>query len=134
MLPQEWKIWSSGYFKKGKIKARVDKKKEDFGSNALTIGMDKIINENKLVGFALRKEYEDTDIGNSGTEIKSNSTSITAYSSTCQSHSFFIDGLVGYGRISNSLIRIEEANTSNSLTGKRDINQFFGSIIKIPQQ
>ena len=58
----------------------------------------------------LRKEYENTDIGKSGTEIKSNSTSITAYSSTYQSHSFFIDGLVGYGRISNSLIRIEEAN------------------------
>ena len=76
----------------------------------------------------MRKEYENTDIGKSGTEIKSNSTSITAYSSTYQSHSFFIDGLVGYGRISNSLIRIEEANTSNSLTGKRDINQFFGSI------
>ena len=53
--------------------------------------MDKIIDENKLVGFALRKEYEDTDVGNSGTEIKSNSTSITAYSSTYQSHSFFID-------------------------------------------
>ena len=76
----------------------------------------------------MRKEYENNDIGKSGTEIKSNSTSITAYSSTYQSHSFFIDGLVGYGRISNSLIRIEEANTSNSLTGKRDINQFFGSI------
>ena len=28
--------------------------------------MDKIIDENKLVGFALRKEYEDTDIGKSG--------------------------------------------------------------------
>ncbi len=128
LLPQEWKIWSSGYFKKGKIKARVNKKKEDYDSNALTIGMDKIIDENKLVGFALRKEYEDNDIGKSGSEIKSNSTSITAYSSTYKSHSFFIDGLVGYGRISNSLIRIEEANTSNSLTGKRDINQFFGSI------
>ena len=27
LLPQEWKIWSSGYFKKGKIKARVNKKR-----------------------------------------------------------------------------------------------------------
>ena len=104
LLPQEWKIWSSGYFKKGKIKARVNKKKEDYDSNALTIGMDKIIDENKLVGFALRKEYEDNDIGKSGSEIKSNSTSITAYSSKYKSHSFFIDGLVGYGRISNCLL------------------------------
>ena len=28
LLPQEWKIWSSGYFKKGKIKARVNKKED----------------------------------------------------------------------------------------------------------
>ena len=128
LSPQKWKIWSSGYVKRGKIKARINKKNEDFDSNALTVGMDKIIKKNTLFGIAIRKEYEDTDIGELGSEINSDLNSITIYSSWHKDHSTFVDSLIGYGYIKNDIKRIEEADTSNTLTGKRDIDQYFGSI------
>ena len=47
MVPRKWKIWSSGYLKKGKIKLKSGKVNQEFDSDALTLGMDKIIRKNK---------------------------------------------------------------------------------------
>ena len=43
LIPRKWKIWSSGYIKKGKIKLKTGKENQAFDTNALVIGMDKII-------------------------------------------------------------------------------------------
>ena len=128
LIPRKWKIWSSGYITKGKIKLKSGKVNQDFDSNALTIGMDKIVKKNTLFGIAIRKEDQDTDLGQVGTEIKSDSNSLTIYSSWHSNRSTFIDGLIGYGYINNDLKRTEQADTSNQLTGRRDIKQYFTSI------
>ena len=128
MVPRKWKIWSSGYFKKGKIKLKSGKVNQEFDSDALTLGMDKIIRKNTLFGIAIRLEDQDTDVGQLGTKIKSNAKSATIYSSWHNNKSTFIDGLVGYGYIDNDLTRIEQANTSNKLTGNRGVKQYFTSI------
>ena len=128
LIPRKWKIWSSGYVTKGRIKLKAGKENQDFDSNALTIGMDKIIKKNTLFGIAIRQDHQHTEIGELGTNIKSESNSITIYSSWHKSRSAFIDSLVGYGYINNDLKRIEEADTSNILTGSRDIKQYFTSI------
>ena len=128
MVPRKWKVWSSGYLKKGKIKLKSGKVNQEFDSDALTIGMDKIIRKNTLFGIAIRLEDQDTDVGQLGTKIKSNSNSATIYSSWHKNRSTFIDGLVGYGYIDNDLTRIEQANTSNTLTGNRGVKQYFTSI------
>jgi hypothetical protein len=127
-FPQEWKVWSSGYFKKGKIKLKSGSVNQKFDSDALTLGIDRIIKKNTLFGIAIRLQDEDTDVGQLGTKIKSNAKSATLYSSWHNNRSTFIDGLVGYGYIENDLTRIEEANTSNTLTGNRDVKQYFASI------
>ena len=90
--------------------------------------MDKIIRKNTLFGIAIRLQDEDTDVGQLGTQIKSDAKSATIYSSWHNNKSTFIDGLVGYGYIDNDLTRIEQANTSNSLTGNRGVKQYFTSI------
>ena len=90
--------------------------------------MDKIIKKNTLFGIAISQDHQHTDIGQLGTNIKSESNSITVYSSWHKSRSAFIDSLIGYGYINNDLKRIEQANTSNILTGSRDIQQYFTSI------
>ncbi|MDA7695529.1 autotransporter domain-containing protein [Candidatus Pelagibacter sp.] len=128
MVPRKWKVWSSGYFKKGKIKLQSGKVNQEFDSDALTLGMDKIIKKNTLFGIAIRLEDQDTDVGQLGTQIKSNAKSATIYSSWHNNKSTFIDGLVGYGYIDNDLTRIEQANTSNTLTGNRGVKQYFTSI------
>ena len=128
MVPRKWKVWSSGYLKKGKIKLKSGKVNQEFDSDALTIGMDKIIRKNTLFGIAIRLEDQDTDVGQLGTKIKSNAKSTTIYSSWHNNKSTFIDGLVGYGYIDNDLTRIEQANTSNTLTGNRGVKQYFTSI------
>ena len=96
--------------------------------DALTLGMDKIIRKNTLFGIAIRLEDQDTDVGQLGTKIKSDAKSATIYSSWHNNSSTFIDGLVGYGYIDNDLTRIEQANTSNTLTGNRGVKQYFTSI------
>ena len=128
MVPRKWKIWSSGYFKKGKIKLKSGKVNQEFDSDALTIGMDKIIRKNTLFGIAIRLQDEDTDVGQLGTKIKSDAKSATIYSSWHKNSSTFIDGLIGYGYIDNDLTRIQQANTSNTLTGNRGVKQYFTSI------
>ena len=128
MVPRKWKIWSSGYFKKGKVKVKSGKVNQEFDSDALTIGIDKIIEKNTLFGIAIRLEDQDTDVGQLGTKINSDAKSATIYSSWHNNKSTFIDGLVGYGYIENDLTRIEQANTSNSLTGNRGVKQYFSSI------
>ena len=127
-VPRKWKTWTSGYFKKGKIKLKSGKVNQKFDADALTIGMDKIIRKNTLFGIAVRLQDEDTDIGQSGTQIKSDAKSATIYSSWHNNKSTFIDGLVGYGYIENDLTRIVQANTSKPLTGNRDVKQYFTSI------
>ncbi|MDA7807724.1 autotransporter domain-containing protein, partial [Candidatus Pelagibacter sp.] len=96
MVPQKWKLWSSGYFKKGKIKLKSGKVNQEFDSDALTLGMDKIIRKNTLFGIAIRLEDQDTNVGQLGTKIKSDAKSATIYSSWHKNSSTFIDGLVGY--------------------------------------
>jgi len=128
MVPRKWKIWSSGYYKNGKIKLKSGKVNQQFDSDALTLGIDKIIKENILFGIAITLEDQNSDIGQLGTKIKSNAKSTTIYSSWHNNKSTFIDGLVGYGYIENDLTRIEQANTSNTLTGNRDVKQYFTSI------
>ncbi|WP_415275344.1 autotransporter domain-containing protein [Candidatus Pelagibacter sp. Uisw_116] len=128
MVPRKWKIWSSGYFKKGKIKLKSGKVNQEFDSDALTLGMDKIIRKNTLFGIAIRLQDEDTDVGQSGTQIKSDAKSATIYSSWHKNSSTFIDGLIGYGYMENDLTRIVQANPSNPLTGNRGVKQYFTSI------
>ena len=128
MVPRKWKIWSSGYFKKGKIKLKSGKVNQEFDSDALTLGMDKIIRKNTLFGIAIRLQDEDTDVGQSGTQIKSDAKSATIYSSWHKNSSTFIDSLIGYGYIENDLTRIVQANPSNPLTGNRGVKQYFTSI------
>ena len=128
MAPRKWKFWSSGYFKKGKIKLKSGKVNQEFDSDTLTIGMDKIIRKNTLFGIAIRLQDEDTDVGQSGTQIKSDAKSATIYSSWHKNSSTFIDGLIGYGYMENDLTRIVQANPSNPLTGNRGVKQYFTSI------
>ena len=128
MVPRKWKIWSSGYFKKGKIKLKSGKVNKEFDSDALTLGMDKIIRKNTLFGIAIRLQDEDTDVGQSGTQIKSDAKSATIYSSWHKNSSTFIDSLIGYGYIENDLTRVVQANPSNPLTGNRGVKQYFTSI------
>ena len=128
MVPRKWKVWSSGYFKKGKIKLQSGKVNQEFDSDALTLGIDKILRKNTLFGIAIRLQDEDTDVGQLGTQIKSDAKSATIYSSWHKNSSTFIDGLIGYGYIDNDLTRIEQANTSNTLTGNRGVKQYFTSI------
>ena len=125
LIPRKWKIWSSGYIKKGKIKLKTGKENQAFDTNALVIGMDKIIKKNTLFGIAIRIEDQDTDVGPLGTTIRSDANSITVYSSWYKTRSTFIDSLIGYGYINNDLKRVEQADTSNILTGNRDIKQYF---------
>jgi len=128
MVPRKWKVWSSGYFKKGKIKLQSGKVNQEFDSDALTLGIDKILRKNTLFGIAIRLQDEDTDVGQLGTQIKSDAKSATIYSSWHKNSSTFIDGLIGYGYIDNDLTRIQQANTSNTLTGNRGVKQYFTSI------
>ena len=128
LIPRKWKIWSSGYITNGKIKLKTGKQNQDFDTDALTIGIDKIIKKNTLFGIAIRMEDQHTNIGQLGTGIKSISNSLTVYSSWHKNRLTFIDSLVGYGYINNNLKRIEQADTSNVLTGSRDIKQYFTSV------
>tara|TARA_B110001452_G_scaffold20706_1_gene16656 strand:- start:163 stop:2280 length:2118 start_codon:yes stop_codon:yes gene_type:complete len=129
MVPKKWKVWSSGSISRGKTKLSVNNVSKNSKSNGLTFGIDKVIKKNTLFGIAIRKNNDDTDIGAFGTNVSSSGKDISIYSSWHSNKSIFIDSMLGFGIISNSITRITDTgNVSSKVTGMRDIHQVFSSV------
>lgn len=129
LTPRKWKVWSSGSMTNGRSKFSLDKLGKISSSNGQTIGIDKIIKKNILFGLAIRREKENTDISNLGTKVESKGKKLSIYTSWKSSASFYIDSMIGLGLIDNHITRVtDSSNTSSKVTGKRDIDQLFGSL------
>ena len=121
----EWSSWLKADVTIGRIGDTSLSSVQDISIQGVSLGADKKIDNDKMYGVSLRFANDDTDIGNVGTKISTQSVNLSVYGSRYLDNDTFMDGVVGAGYMQSDLVR---KSGSNTLNGDREGNQIFGSL------
>ena len=119
-----WSFWSEGTVSIGKIGDSFTSSAKNINTTAITIGADKITDNGRIFGAALRFGNDDIDFGNVKNSLGIDAVSLTLYETRPHGESKFIDSLIGIGTFKTDIIN---SVGSSSTEGKRDGNQIFSS-------
>ena len=120
-----WLFWSEGSVSIGKVDASTKSSKKDIDTNAVTLGMDKKINNQSVHGYTITYIQEDAKVGNKGTSSNIDSYSFSLYRAFNQGSNNYFEGVLGLSKLDIKNIR---KSGSNTLTGSRNGKQIFGSL------
>ena len=120
----EWSMWTDGKIMIGKSGETTAASKKEFDSQALSLGFDRPLDNNGLVGFVLEIGQNNVDIGGDATNVKSKNYSLSNYTSFTIDANTRLESVVGVGSLKIKTIRTDGAET---LTGKRAASQQFFS-------
>ena len=120
-----WLFWSEGSVSIGTVDATTKSSKKDIDTNAVTLGMDKKINNQSVHGYTITYIQEDAKVGNKGTSSNIDSYSFSLYRAFNQGSNNYFEGVLGLSKLDIKNIR---KSGSNTLTGSRNGKQIFGSL------
>ena len=120
-----WLFWSEGSVSIGTVDATSKSSKKDIDTNAVTLGMDKKINNQSVHGYTITYIQEDAKVGNKGTSSDIESYSFSLYRAFNQGSNNYFEGVLGLSKLDIKNIR---KSGSNTLTGSRNGKQIFGSL------
>ena len=120
-----WLFWSEGSVSIGTVDATSKSSKKDIDTNAVTLGMDKKINNQSVHGYTITYIQEDAKVGNKGTSSNIDSYSFSLYRAVNQGSNNYFEGVLGLSKLDIKNIR---KSGSNTLTGSRNGKQIFGSL------
>ncbi len=126
LLRNDWAIWSEGSVTIGKVNATESSSMKDIKSTGISLGVDKKIDEHRMLGSALRISNYDVGVGSSGNNLKTKAYSLSLYGTAPFNDGTYIDGIVGIGSLKIDQVRKHESGT---LRGSRYGKQLFGSIV-----
>ena len=78
---KEWGAWSEGSISYGRIGQQEGNLGQDIHSDGVTFGIDKRINDEKTVGFAISKSWQETEVGSNEANMDAAAISIMNYTS-----------------------------------------------------
>ncbi len=121
----DWFQWSEGRVSLGKNKS-ITSSSKDFHSYGISVGADKIKNEDRDVmhGYVFQYGNDNIDIGSNGTKLNTDSYSLALYGTKLRDNHFFTDSLIGISLLDIYQKRVIYGNT---LQGNREGQQIFGS-------
>ena len=121
----DWSVWTEGNIALGETDASSTASKLESESKTITLGVDKPLSDDGLMGFALSVGQDDTDIGTDATNVKSDNLSLSGYNvfNSTQTN-LQVESVVGLGRLDLDTLRIDATDT---LKGTRKADQFFAS-------
>ena len=122
---EEWSTWMKADITIGKIGDTSLSSVKDILIQGVSIGADRKVDNDKVYGLSMRFANNDTDIGNAGTNISTQSVNLSVYGSRYLDNDTFVDGVIGAGYMQSDVAR---KNGSNTLNGDREGNQIFGSL------
>ncbi|BCL62227.1 hypothetical protein DGMP_29200 [Desulfomarina profundi] len=125
VLPNSYAIWIQGMVSDGSTDGSSTSTGRDTDGYGVTIGIDKRLDETKLVGTSLFIGQNDSNIHDGGSGVDMDALSLSLYGSYALTESTFLDGVIGIGRQNYELIRIKNGSI---LSGERTGSQVFGSI------
>ncbi len=121
---ENWGVWSEGSISFGRIGQQDGNLGQDIHSDGITFGIDKKINEDKTIGFAINKSWQETEVGSNEANMDASTISIMNYTSFKIEDKRFFEMVAGIGEMDIDLSRDV---TSGKNKGDRKGNQLFGS-------
>ena len=125
-INNDWSTWTAGSVTISERQFKIGSLGRKSDSDSLTLGIDRAIGKNAILGIAYREGQDDTDISNQGTKVKIKSQNITTYTSWRSSNNNSIDFILGTGHLTNDLTRKESSSATNAITGSRTGDQIYG--------
>ena len=118
--------WSEGSIAIGRIGDTSTSSTKKFDTDAITIGADKFTDGNGIKGWAFRIGRNNVDVGNTGSNLDTDTYNITFYStSPIEDDTKFLDSIIGFGKLSSDLLTVLDGK---KLTAERDGHQMYGTI------
>ncbi len=124
-LSDDWSFWSEGSVSIGRTGDTSTSSSKKINTKGITLGMDKKISKNRLYGYALRFGNDEVDVGTSGTNLDTESFSLSVYGTFPHSDEKFTEGIIGVSTLKTDHVRKGGGSTR---IGKRDGAQIFGSL------
>jgi outer membrane autotransporter protein len=126
-LPEDWALWTEGSISFGKIGENSLSSAQDIDSLGITVGVDTKIDDDKILGVALRVGNTDVDVGTYGSKVDTNALSLSVYGSNSFDDRNFLEHVIGASYLDSDITRKNQGNT-NTQTGDREGKQVFGSL------
>ncbi|WP_196804301.1 autotransporter domain-containing protein [Lysobacter sp. HA18] len=120
-------LWIGGALRSGSTGGHSGSSSLDFETDGVSAGADYRVTDTFAIGGGVGYGRDATDIGSFDTRTKGESYALAAYASFHPGGALFIDGLVGYERLSFDTRRHVTVN-GGTVEGSRDGSQWFGSI------
>ncbi len=124
-LSDDWSFWSEGSISIGRTGDTSTSSSKKINTKGITLGMDKKISKNRLYGYALRFGNDDVDVGTSGTNLDTESFSLSVYGTFPHDDEKFTEGIIGVSTLKTDHVR---KGGGSIRTGERDGAQIFGSL------
>jgi len=125
-LPAGWGFWSAGSITLGERDPRGTRNGFDFRSDGVSIGVDRQLGENWVVGGAGGMGWNDTDFDDGGSSLDARQHSLALYGAW-KAQQWFVDGLLGWGQLDFDIKRHSTAADALA-TATRGGDQQFASV------
>ena len=126
-----WSMWTEGKIVIGKTSASTTASKKEIDVQSISLGFDKPVGDDELIGFVLSIGQDNTDIGTALTNVKSDNYSLSNYNVLKLSSNILLENVLGLGHLEFDTIRTDSSDT---LTGKRKAKQLFLSTTLRPEE
>ncbi len=127
ILPNDWEAWTEGSISFGKIGETSLSSAQDIDGFGITVGADRKMDEDQILGVAVRVGNTDVDIGTFGSAVDTNALSFSVYGINSLEDKNFLKHVFGVSYLDSDIVRKDEGNT-NTHTGDRNGKQVFGSL------
>ena len=119
--------WSDGFINNGSTHAR-GARDNSFTTLGLSAGIDYRLSPTAIAGVGIGYGNDRSDIGDNKTRSDADAVGIATYLSLNVAPQVFVDGLVGYNRISFDSRRYITGSNDDYAKGSRDADQLFASL------
>ncbi|MDL5383493.1 autotransporter domain-containing protein, partial [Aeromonas hydrophila] len=120
-------FWSDGFVNVGSTHAQ-GAQDNSFTTLGLSAGADYRLSPTAIVGVGIGYGNDRSDIGKNNTRSDGKAIGIATYLSLNQAPQVYIDGLLGYNRISFDSRRYITDSADDYASGSRDADQLFASL------
>ncbi|HHQ4756325.1 TPA: putative Ig domain-containing protein, partial [Aeromonas hydrophila] len=120
-------FWSDGFVNVGSTHA-LGAQDNSFTTLGLSAGFDYRISPTAIVGIGIGIGNDRSDIGKNNTRSDGDAIGIATYLSLSQVPQVYVDGLLGYNRISLDSRRYITGSDDDFASGSRGADQFFASL------
>ncbi|GAB3348835.1 hypothetical protein GCM10027430_10210 [Lysobacter tyrosinilyticus] len=125
--PRGWGVWTAGAVTMGERDGNANSDGFDFRSDGVSVGIDRRVGHDAVVGLAGGFGWNDTDFDEHRSDLDADQRSLSAYGLWRGGEHVFVDGLMGWGRLDFDIARWSELAGATA-TAKREGEQRFASL------